>query len=161
MRLSLTTAYHANCLIPWPIPSFTKSQRFSFTAGTTPSLVRKGIYCVDSGSLNCRCLAPRSLTRDHSILRKRMTRAHLHLEAACSHLKTRSLIHDHSVLKKRIDRKTARNDAAQKAMREARLKLKPVWDLLNDPQASFDSLSELLTKCNMTRTTLRQCHTPT
>ncbi|XP_051734295.1 uncharacterized protein LOC127504021 [Ctenopharyngodon idella] len=48
------------------------------------------------------------------------------------------------------DRKKARQEAAQKAMSEARLKLKPVWDLLNDPQASFDSLSELLTKCNMT-----------
>ncbi len=34
-------------------------------------------------------------------------------------------------------------------MSEARAKLKPVWDLLNDPQASFDSLSELLTECKM------------
>ncbi|ROL45464.1 hypothetical protein DPX16_23888 [Anabarilius grahami] len=79
-----------------------------------------------------------------------MTRTLLHLEAACSHLKTQSLVHVHSFLKKRIDRKKARQEAAQKAMSEARLKLKPVWDLLNDPQASFDSLSELLTKCNMT-----------
>ncbi len=35
-------------------------------------------------------------------------------------------------------------------MSDARIKLKPVWDLLNDSQASFDSLSELLAKCNLT-----------
>ncbi|KAL1276520.1 hypothetical protein QQF64_036143 [Cirrhinus molitorella] len=49
------------------------------------------------------------------------------------------------------DRKKSKQEAAQKAMSEDRLKLKPVWDLLNDPQASFDSLSELLTKCNLTK----------
>lgn len=35
-------------------------------------------------------------------------------------------------------------------MSDARIKLKPVWDLLNDFKASFDSLSELLAKCNLT-----------
>uniref|UniRef100_A0A8C1ZIB2 ATP-dependent DNA helicase n=1 Tax=Cyprinus carpio TaxID=7962 RepID=A0A8C1ZIB2_CYPCA len=47
------------------------------------------------------------------------------------------------------ERKTARQDAVRKAMNEARTKLKPLWDLLNDPQASFDNLSDLLTKCNL------------
>ncbi|XP_026084957.1 uncharacterized protein LOC113060278 [Carassius auratus] len=47
------------------------------------------------------------------------------------------------------ERKKRRQDAARKAMKEARNKLKPVWDLLNDPQASFDNLSDLLTKCNL------------
>ncbi len=48
------------------------------------------------------------------------------------------------------DRMKSRRDAVQKAMSDARIKLKPVWDLLNDSQASFDSLSELLAKCNLT-----------
>ncbi|XP_053089417.1 uncharacterized protein LOC117597159 [Pangasianodon hypophthalmus] len=43
----------------------------------------------------------------------------------------------------------ARADAARRAMHDARMKLKPVWDLLNDPQASFDDLSDLLTQCNL------------
>uniref|UniRef100_A0A9J7Y7T4 ATP-dependent DNA helicase n=1 Tax=Cyprinus carpio carpio TaxID=630221 RepID=A0A9J7Y7T4_CYPCA len=47
------------------------------------------------------------------------------------------------------EKKTARQDAVRKAMNEARTKLKPLWDLLNDPQASFDNLSDLLTKCNL------------
>ncbi|KAG1928320.1 ATP-dependent DNA helicase PIF1 [Pimephales promelas] len=47
------------------------------------------------------------------------------------------------------ERRKLRREAAQKAMSEARSKLKPVWDLLNDPQASFDSLSALLTECNL------------
>ncbi|RXN36610.1 replicase helicase endonuclease [Labeo rohita] len=47
------------------------------------------------------------------------------------------------------DRKKARQEAARKAMNDARMKLKPLWDLLNDPQASFDNLSDLLTKCNL------------
>ncbi|KAL1261372.1 hypothetical protein QQF64_006637 [Cirrhinus molitorella] len=47
------------------------------------------------------------------------------------------------------DRKKARQDAARKVMNDARTKLKPVWDLLNDPLASFDNLSDLLTKCNL------------
>ncbi|MCI4395547.1 hypothetical protein PGIGA_G00181850 [Pangasianodon gigas] len=47
------------------------------------------------------------------------------------------------------DRRKARSDAARKAMNDARMKLKPLWDLLNDPQASFDNLSDLLTKCNL------------
>ncbi len=48
------------------------------------------------------------------------------------------------------DRMKSSRDAVQKAMSDARIKLKPVWDLLNDSQASFDSLSELLAKCNFT-----------
>ncbi len=48
------------------------------------------------------------------------------------------------------DRMKSRRDAVQKAMSDARIKLKLVWDLLNDSQASFDSLSELLAKCNLT-----------
>ncbi|RXN13327.1 replicase helicase endonuclease [Labeo rohita] len=41
----------------------------------------------------------------------------------------------------RPDRKKARQEAVQKAMNDARMKLKPLWDLLNDPQASFDNLT--------------------
>ncbi len=47
------------------------------------------------------------------------------------------------------DCKKARHDAVRKAMNNARMKLKPLWDLLNDPQVSFDNLSDLLTKCNL------------
>nr|XP_021330385.1 uncharacterized protein LOC101882679 [Danio rerio] len=46
-------------------------------------------------------------------------------------------------------KKKARRDAAKKAMNEAKSKLKPLWDLLNDPKSSFDNLSDLLTKCNL------------
>ncbi len=56
---------------------------------------------------------------------------------------------EHDKAQKEADRKKLRREAARKAMSEARAKLKPVWDLLNDPQASFDSLSELLTECKM------------
>ncbi|XP_055028464.2 uncharacterized protein [Misgurnus anguillicaudatus] len=47
------------------------------------------------------------------------------------------------------DRRKSRSDAVQKAMSDARMKLKPLWDLLNDPQVTFENLSELLTKCNL------------
>ncbi|XP_073724526.1 uncharacterized protein [Misgurnus anguillicaudatus] len=47
------------------------------------------------------------------------------------------------------DRRKSRSDAVQKAMSDARLKLKPLWDLLNDPQVTFENLSDLLTKCNL------------
>ncbi len=56
---------------------------------------------------------------------------------------------EHDKAQKQADRRKLRREAARKAMSEARAKLKPVWDLLNDPQASFDSLSELLTECKM------------
>ncbi|RXN35590.1 replicase helicase endonuclease [Labeo rohita] len=49
----------------------------------------------------------------------------------------------------RTDGKKARQEAVRKAMNDARMKLKPLWDLLNDPQASFDNLSDLLTKCDL------------
>ncbi|RXN36942.1 replicase helicase endonuclease [Labeo rohita] len=49
----------------------------------------------------------------------------------------------------RPDGKKARQEAVRKAMNDARMKLKPLWDLLNDPQASFDNLSDLLTKCDL------------
>ncbi|XP_073714148.1 uncharacterized protein [Misgurnus anguillicaudatus] len=47
------------------------------------------------------------------------------------------------------DRRSSRSDAVRKAMSDARTKLKPLWDLLNDPQATFENLPELLTKCNL------------
>ncbi|KAK7149216.1 hypothetical protein R3I94_008742 [Phoxinus phoxinus] len=56
---------------------------------------------------------------------------------------------EHEKAQKESERNKLRREAAQKAMSEARTKLKPVWDLLNDPQASFASLSELLTKCKL------------
>ncbi|XP_068069853.1 uncharacterized protein [Danio rerio] len=46
-------------------------------------------------------------------------------------------------------KKKARRDEAKKAMNEAKSKLKPLWDLLNDPKSSFNNLSDLLTKCNL------------
>ncbi|RXN38170.1 replicase helicase endonuclease [Labeo rohita] len=49
----------------------------------------------------------------------------------------------------RPEKKKTRKDAARKAINDARMKLKPLWDLLNDSQASFDNLSDLLTKCNL------------
>ncbi|XP_055056177.2 uncharacterized protein [Misgurnus anguillicaudatus] len=47
------------------------------------------------------------------------------------------------------DRRSSRSDAVRKAMSDARTKLKPLWDLLNDPQATFENLPELLSKCNL------------
>ncbi|RXN32331.1 replicase helicase endonuclease [Labeo rohita] len=49
----------------------------------------------------------------------------------------------------RPDGKKARQEAVRKAINDARMKLKPLWDLLNDPQASFDNLSDMLTKCDL------------
>ena len=36
------------------------------------------------------------------------------------------------------------------APQAAKIKLKPVWDLLNDPKAQVEDMSQLLAQCNMT-----------
>ncbi len=54
---------------------------------------------------------------------------------------------DENEYKNRPDRKKSRQNAVQKAKNDARMKLKPLWDFLNDPRASFDNL--LLIKCNL------------
>ena len=36
------------------------------------------------------------------------------------------------------------------AAQPAKHNLKPVWNLLNDPKAQFEDLSQLLAQCNMT-----------
>ncbi len=92
---------YITCQLPNPTgdPFIKLSQRSSFTAGITPSHVRKDMHYEDLGSLNYQSLTPRSFVHDHSVLKKRITWALLHQQAACLHLKPRSLAQDHSILK--------------------------------------------------------------
>ncbi|KAI5614793.1 hypothetical protein C0J50_11103, partial [Silurus asotus] len=45
--------------------------------------------------------------------------------------------------------KAKKFEKVKQMMKEAKEKMKPVWDVLNDPKSSFENLPELLKRCNL------------